>query len=284
MSFRVRSGILFELKNIIDENIDVSKLLEIINNAPKLKTLSREYLIRNIKVSGSGEDEDKVHVGYFKDNSFAFYYPENLELLAEAGAELIPLSSSNQVDSVLIQNPESLDAVYIGGGFPEINLTDLAANKKMSTALKNLIEEGLPVYAECGGLMYLAKKVIWKEKEYQLAGILPVEIKMHSKPQGHGYTEALVDQENPFFEKGTVIKGHEFHYSQIYEFTPGIKSSLKVIRGKGSIDNRDGLLYKNVFASYIHIHALATPEWVDGMIKSAKKYKELKNKKMLIEG
>ncbi len=279
-----KTGILSELKNIIENNIDVSKILELINNAPVIKTTPRKDSINNDKVSGSIKHKEKVSIGYFKDNSFSFYYPENLELLEQAGAELIPLSSTNQDNSVLLQNPEILDALYIGGGFPEINLDDLAANTKVSNALKTLVEDGLPVYAECGGLMYLAEKVIWKEKEYPLAGIFPVEIQMHSKPQGHGYTEALVDLENPFFEKGTLIKGHEFHYSQIYAFTPGIKTSLKIIRGKGSINNRDGLVYKNVFASYIHIHALAVPEWVDGMIRCSKKYKKLKNKKMLIEG
>ena len=279
-----KTGILSELKYLIEENVDVPKILELINNAPGIESLPWIDPISQSGVSGTGKKKETVSIGYFKDNSFSFYYPENLEMLARAGAELIPLSSTNLDNSVLLQNPEILDAVYIGGGFPEINLDDLAANKKLSQVLKTLVEEGLPVYAECGGLMYLAKKVIWKEKEYHLAGILPVEIQMHSKPQGHGYTEAIVDRENPFFEKGTVLKGHEFHYSQIYEFTPDTKTSLKMIRGKGSIDNRDGLVYKNVFASYIHIHALAAPEWVDGMISCSKKYKQLKNKKMLIEG
>ncbi len=279
-----KTGILSELKSIIEDNVDVSKILELINKAPEIETPALKGSVKAQILSDTERHKEKVTIGYFKDNSFSFYYPENLELLEQAGAELIPLSSTIQDNSVLIQNPEILDALYIGGGFPEINLEELAANTQVSLALKTLVEDGLPVYAECGGLMYLADKIIWKEKEYPLAGILPIEIRMHSKPQGHGYVEALVDSDNPFFSKGTFIKGHEFHYSQIYEFTPGIKTSLKILRGKGSIDNRDGLVYKNVFASYIHIHASAAPEWVDGMISSSNKYKKLKNKKMLIEG
>ncbi len=276
--FESKTGILNEFKNIIEENVDVSKIYSIIQNAPPIE--------HNLEVNSRlpVSDADKVTIGYFKDNSFSFYYPENLEMLEEAGAKLIPLSSTERFDFKLHQNLKSLDAIYIGGGFPEINLKDLSANIEMSFALKEMVEQGLPVYAECGGLMYLANKVMWREKEYQLAGILPIEIQMHKKPQGHGYTEAVVDHENPFFEKGVLIKGHEFHYSQIYEHAPCIKSSLSVIRGKGSIDKRDGLIYKNVFASYIHIHALATPEWVKGMIKSAKQYKHLKNSEILIEG
>lgn len=274
-----KTGILNEIKNIIEENVDVSKIYSIIQTASPI-----EYKPESIgEVSCS--HTDKVVIGYFKDNSFSFYYPENLELLEEAGAELIPLSSIDKIDTEFLRKLKSLDTLYIGGGFPEINMKGLSANTELLLTLKKLVEEGLPVYAECGGLMYLAQKIKWKENEYHLAGILPIEIQMYNKPQGHGYAEAIVDQENPFFEKGILIKGHEFHYSQIYEYDPDIRSSLSVIRGKGSINTRDGLQYKNVFASYIHIHALATPEWVDGMIKCAKQYnKHLKNSEILTKG
>ncbi len=100
---------------------------------------------------------------------------------------------------------------------------------------------------------------------------------------GHGYTEALVDKENPFFEEGITLKGHEFHYSEICNYDPWIKSSLSVVRGTGSIGRRDGLIYKNVFATYIHVHALASREWVSGMIKAAKTYNDIKNSKILLE-
>jgi cobyrinic acid a,c-diamide synthase len=280
--FERGTGVLKELKNVIEDNIDVAKMYSIIINTPKPEGIPGAHFESDSEIVKSRKTKDEVRIGYFKDNSFSFYYPENLEMLEEAGAELVPLSSSVKDDAAFLQNLVELDAIYIGGGFPEINLTDLSVNDEKFLALKKLVEEGLPVYAECGGLMYLANKVIWKEKEYNLAGILPVDIKMYSKPQGHGYTEAFVDRENPFFRKGVLIKGHEFHYSRIYNYSPEIKSSLSVIRGNGSIDKRDGLIYKNVFASYIHIHALATPEWVHGMIKCAKQFKLLKNSEILI--
>ena len=106
---------------------------------------------------------------------------------------------------------------------------------------------------------------------------------MHDKPQGHGYYRAIVDCENPYFEAGTQLNGHEFHYSSIHAFDENIKSVLSVIRGNGCFDQRDGLIYKNVFASYLHLHALASPEWVTGMIACARKYKESKKNKILIE-
>ena len=111
---------------------------------------------------------------------------------------------------------------------------------------------------------------------YSLAGVLPVVIHMNEKPQGHGYCEALVDDKNPFFNIGTIIKGHEFHYSKILDYDAEIKSSLSISRGTGCFNKRDGLTYKNVFATYIHVHALATPEWVNGLIKCAKDYRNFK--------
>ena len=261
-----------DLRKIINDYVDMKKVIAIANNSPLL-----EY--ENFDITRNEfEDQKKLRIGYFKDQSFSFYYPENLEMLDEAGAELIPISPIHDTEL------EDLDALYIGGGFPETNLTKLELNKELMQSLKAMTEAGLPIYAECGGLMYLAKDVEWKGKKYSLTNILPISIKMYDRPQGHGYFRAIVDNENPFFCTGRQLNGHEFHYSAIHEFDENIKSVLSVIRGNGSISNRDGLVYKNVFATYLHIHALASPEWVDGMIQRAKKFKELKKNKILIEG
>jgi cobyrinic acid a,c-diamide synthase len=271
--YEKKSSIIKDLKFIIEDYVDISKILEIANIVPSLEKVE-------IEIPGNKTDAviDKVKIGYFRDQSFSFYYPENLEMLESAGSEIIPISTTGSKEL------EDLDAVYIGGGFPESNLTRLSMNREMIESLKRLAVEGLPIYAECGGLMYLAKVVEWKGKEYSLSGILPIKVRMNDKPQGHGYCEAIVDIDNPFFETGTVIKGHEFHYSNIYDYDPEINSALSIKRGVGCFNKRDGLTYKNVFASYIHIHALATPKWVEGMIKCAQNYRELKKTKIFIEG
>jgi cobyrinic acid a,c-diamide synthase len=271
--FEKKSVILEDLIKVIEEYVDISKILEIACRAPLLEDedpvdYSQEF----------PPVKETVKIGYFKDQAFSFYYPENLESLSAAGAELIPISALQNNDL------ENLDALYIGGGFPETNLTNLTLNDEMLVSLKQLAEDGLPIYAECGGLMYLAQEIEWKGREYELSGVLPIKIRMYDKPQGHGYCEATVDDDNPFYEKGTFLKGHEFHYSKIYEYDPDLKSSLSISRGVGCFNKRDGLTYKNVFASYIHIHALATPEWVKGMIKSAGDFQQLKKSKILIEG
>ena len=265
--FEKNSSFLSELEKAIVNNVDVDKIIEIACKSPAIDFDDAEDL-----------EQPKyyhpvdVKIGYFNDKAFSFYYPENLEMLRAEGAELIPISSVHNTFF------EDLDALYIGGGFPEINLNKISMNRGMIAAIKKMAEDGLPIYAECGGLMYLAREIVWKERKYALSGVLPIVINMYDKPQGHGYCEMTVDSENPFYEIGTVIKGHEFHYSKISDYDPSIESCLTVSRGCGCFYGRDGLTYKNVFASYLHVHALATPEWVSGIIRCAKSFHELKKK------
>jgi len=273
--FEQKSIFLLGIRNIIEDYVDVSKIMKLAINAPAID-LEESNVEKSSEQSLSNESDKnssakvKISIGYFKDKSFSFYYPENLEMLIEAGAELVPISLA---DSELLYN---IDALYIGGGFPEMNLDELASNKEMIKTIKKLAYEGLPIYAECGGLIYLAKDIEWKGRIYSLSGVLPIKIKMNNKPQGHGYCEAVVDEGNPFYELGETIKGHEFHYSKIYEYDPDIKTSLSLTRGVGCFNKRDGLTYKNVFASYVHVHALSTPTWIKGMIKSAQQFKDSK--------
>lgn len=267
IEFDQKSLFFRELENVIKNNVDIQKILEIAAKAPLLEFKEPEYKKEFKPIN--------VKIGYFKDKAFSFYYPENLEMLTEEGAELIPISSTHNAYF------DDLDALYIGGGFPEMNLSYLTSNRGLIAAIKKMAEDGLPIYAECGGLMYLAKEIMWKEKKYSLAGVLPISIEMHDKPQGHGYCEMAVDRDNPFYNKGVIIRGHEFHYSKIFDYDPEIKSCLAVTRGCGCFHDRDGLTYKNVFASYLHVHALATPEWVSGMIRCAKNYKKLKTPRLI---
>ena len=278
--FEMKSDFMLNIKNIIEYDVDVSSIIKKSINAPPIEINNenddrKENLVSSFEIGGSNETRDKVSIGYFKDKAFSFYYPENLETLKNSGADLIPISAEDFMEL------DNLDALYIGGGFPELNLTELVSNKDLNEKVKTLAEEGLPIYAECGGLIYLAEAVIKKRNEFKLSGVLPIKIRMHERPQGHGYCEAVVDSANPFFEKGTKITGHEFHYSNIYKKAPGLRSSLSLSRGVGCFDQRDGIIYKNVFASYVHVHATATPEWAAGMINCARKYKCSKTSRLV---
>ncbi|TAL26385.1 MAG: hydrogenobyrinic acid a,c-diamide synthase (glutamine-hydrolyzing) [Nitrospirae bacterium] len=216
-----------------------------------------------------------VKIGIIRDSAFQFYYPENFEELERKGAELIEISALKE------KKLPDIDALYIGGGFPETNAIALAKNKAFRKSLMAEVEKGLPVYAECGGLMYLGEALVLEGKAYPMAGIFPIRFSLEKKPQAHGYSIVEVASNSPYYKKGDVIKGHEFHYSRV--INPGaekdfkkrnIRFAFKMKRGEGIINGRDGLCYKNVLATYTHIHALGTPEWTEGMARKALEYKK----------
>jgi cobyrinic acid a,c-diamide synthase len=208
-----------------------------------------------------GMEEENTHtrMGVLFDRAFNFYYPENLEALRQGGADLVFIDSLS--DTVL----PDIKGLYIGGGFPELFLGKLEANKLLRKAIKMGIEDGLPVYAECAGLMYLGKGIRSKGKYGEMVGVFPIEIEMDQKPQGHGYVEVEVVRENPFFPVGLKIHGHEFHHSKFLAIHD-LKGIYRVHRGRGMDGMADGLVYKNVFAAYTHLHALGVPQWREGFL------------------
>jgi cobyrinic acid a,c-diamide synthase len=200
----------------------------------------------------------------FRDSAFTFYYPDNLEALEAAGAELILISSLTDREL-----PE-LDLLYLGGGFPETHAPILAANTSLLSSVRSAAEAGLPIYAECGGLIYLSRSVTFKGRTSQLSGVLDIDIEVHPKPQGHGYSEMAVDRENPFFPEGTVLRGHEFHYSSLKTGGKPSTFAFAVRRGAGSRAGRDGIVSRNVLATWLHLHALGTPEWAPALVRRAR--------------
>ncbi len=203
-------------------------------------------------------------IGYFADEAFSFYYPENLEALEARGAELVSLSALEAEEL-----PE-LDALYVGGGFPETHARALARNRALLGSVRSAAEGGLPIYAECGGLMYLAESIHWQGQDHPMAGVLPLRLQVEGRPQGHGYAEVEVDADNPFFEIGTVLRGHEFHYSRVVGGGDAIRTAFAVHRGTGSVGGRDGIVQGNVLASYLHLHARGAPQWADGLMARAR--------------
>jgi cobyrinic acid a,c-diamide synthase len=207
----------------------------------------------------------RVRIGVLRDAAFSFYYPENLEALEAAGAELVSISPL--ADRTL----PAIDALYAGGGFPEEHAAALAANQPMRAALAAAIADGLPTWAECGGLMYLARALVRDGSEYPMVGALPVVVEHTPRPQGHGYVAGTVDRANPFFDVGTRLTGHEFHYSRLSGPFEG-QSALRLERGAGVGGGRDGLTAGNVVATYLHLHALGTPAWAPGLVQAARRF------------
>jgi len=189
-----------------------------------------------------------VRIGVIRDAAFSFYYPENLEQLRREGAEILEINSLT--DECL---PE-IDALYIGGGFPETLAGKLSDNKIFRLAVKETAENGLPIYAECGGAMYLGESIRYQGATFPMVGALPITFELCRKPQGHGYTEIEVAQPNPFFEVGKKFRGHEFHYSRVSSWdTDAVELVMKNIRGNGFDGTYDGVCRHNILATYSHV-------------------------------
>ena len=209
-------------------------------------------------------------IGIIRDSAFQFYYPENIDALTAAGADIVFFSPLEQT------SVPPVDAIYIGGGFPETHAAILADNVQFRQELKRLADKGLPIYAECGGLMYLGEELILDEGQFPMAGVLPIVYGFSKRPQGHGYTIFDVDQANSFYEVGSRLTGHEFHYSKVLEFRGDDDDlAFAMERGNGLVNGRDGAMFRNVLATYSHIHALGTPQWAEGLVRQAKRYRHL---------
>jgi cobyrinic acid a,c-diamide synthase len=205
-----------------------------------------------------------LRIGYFQSPAFTFYYPENLEAIGRHGATLVP------VDPLKNEALPDIHALYIGGGFPETHAASLSANASFRNSVAQAAGRGLPMWAECGGLIFLCRSVYWKGSRYPMAGVFPHDVVLEKIPAGHGYEEVVVDRPNPFFKIGTILRGHEFHYSRLVQESPlNMPTIFQVQRGTGLGNNRDGLICSNVVASYLHLHALGSTEWIAGLLAAA---------------
>jgi cobyrinic acid a,c-diamide synthase len=248
------------LRAIAREALDLDRILECAGTAPALDDLVSPAEPSTAPVVSA----QPVTIGYLSDSAFNFYYPENLEALEMLGARLAPLSSLSG-DPL----PATLDALYIGGGFPETHAATLSGNGALLDSLRGLAARGLPIYAECGGLMLLANTVTWQGVRHAMSGVLPVDVEVLSRPQGHGYVVLSVDRPNPFFDTGREICAHEFHYSRVSGELPD--TACAVLRGTGCGGGRDAIVTRNVWASYAHVHAAGLPEWAEGMVAAARR-------------
>ncbi len=241
------------VSEVVARYLDVDALLALARKAPRTQFAARPAAVSSTR----------ARIAVLRDQALSFYYPENLEALEEAGATLRFVSPLADADL-----PE-VDAVYLGGGFPEAHAERLAHNLRFRRALREAASAGLPVYAECGGLMYLAKELLVNGVSYPMAGVLDLTVEQTSRPTGHGYVSARVEEENPFFARGTTLRGHEFHYSRVVAGSDRPASVLRLERGTGLGEGRDGIVVGNVWASYLHLHALGTPAWAPALVALA---------------
>ena len=195
----------------------------------------------------------KFTLGIFRDSAFSFYYPDDLEALECAGFVLTPINALR--DTVL----PPIDALFIGGGFPETHAAGLEANASLRTEVKAAIEDGLPAYAECGGLMYLTRGIEWQGTRHEMAGVIPADTVMCERPCGRGYVQVEETPDMPWplaSDASSIRAAHEFHYSKLTNLSGEVKTAYKVLRGEGIGGGRDGIVYKNLLASFVHLRGV----------------------------
>jgi len=221
---------------IISESLDVNGIIKILKNPISLS-----------KNKPSASKNTKVKIAVALDNSFNFYYDDNLNALRRQGASLTFFSPIKD------KRIPKCDGLYIGGGFPEILGHNLSKNQIMKKSIKKLSEDNFPIYAECGGLMYLTKSITNNEKKYKMVGLFDAETVM-TKKMRLNYTKGKLSNRNILSDTLHGFRGHEFHYSQLESVASDSKFAFNLDIGEGIINHQDGIIQNNTLASYGHLY------------------------------
>lgn len=229
-----------------EEWLDIDAILDIARSA---KPFSAPALPVTERIA------EGVRIAVARDAAFSFYYPDSLEMLEEAGAELVPFSPLNDCEV-----PQA-DGMLLGGGFPEMFAERLEANASMRHDIKRLAEDGMPILAECGGLMYLSRSLTdGGGRRFEMAGVIPGDSVMNRRLQAVGYAEAEGLCGNLLCgEHGATLRGHEFHFSTTH-IDDGAQRAFLLTRTRTGAAHPDGCVYKNVLASYLHINFRGCPD------------------------
>ncbi|KUO42188.1 MAG: hypothetical protein APU95_05335 [Hadesarchaea archaeon YNP_N21] len=246
----------------IESNIDIESIQKIAKSAGNFHVPMR-------RVFPEHKIERRVEIGVAFDEAFNFYYWDNLEILESCGAGIKFFSPIHDKDL-----PKNIQGMYIGGGFPEVLAEEISKNESMKKGVRMAIDDEMPVYAECGGLMYLMKSVLdFEGKGHRMVGMFEGIARMGKKLEALDYTLAKVVDKNPISETGKMLKGHEFHFSSIEGLPSDSKFAYKMLRGRGIAGGKDGLLEKNCLASYMHLHFAQDPRLARNFVRACELYK-----------
>ncbi|HOL36450.1 MAG TPA: cobyrinate a,c-diamide synthase [Rubrivivax sp.] len=249
---------------IVAAQVDLGRVREIAAHAPPLA----------VRVAPPGppppprlpHGRTALRIGVARDRAFGFYYVDDLAALERCGAELVFIDTLH--DTVL----PALDGLVIGGGFPETSLDALAANAPLRAAQRSAIEAGLPTYAECGGLMYLARSITWQGRTLPMVGAIPGDALMHARAIGRGYVQLQETEAMPWAGgDGGLVRGHEFHHSSLENLAAHVRFAYRVQRGHGVDGCRDGLVLHRLLASYAHLRDGAGAAWVPRFVDFARR-------------
>ncbi|MBU1169428.1 MAG: cobyrinate a,c-diamide synthase [Proteobacteria bacterium] len=254
------------LADMVAENIDVDRLLKIMDGDSGKKSRGPKTIESDEKAKGHA-----VRIGIARDRAFCFYYQDNLDILQAHGAELVFFSP--MMDGHL---PENLDGLYLGGGYPELFAKELSANQSLRNEIKAGCNEGLPIYGECGGFMYLCQEIRdFKHECFSMTGCFPFKAVMLEKLRSLGYREVTLNDQSLIGHKGQVVRGHEFHYSRI-EDDHGADKVYRVSPRTGDFVTEEGYRVNRTLGSYIHLHFGSCPDTGRAFVAACMDYRQRK--------
>ena len=222
----------------------------------------------------------RLRIGLARDKAFGFYYPDDLQAISDAGADIVPFNTLQD------KHIPQVDGLFIGGGFPEVFMSELAANVSMHQSIRMAVEGGLPVYAECGGLMYLARSLTWNDQSCEMVGAIAADVKMHAHPVGRGYVSLQPTGQALWSASvaGQMVLGHEFHYSSLENLAPDTQYAYQMQRGHGVDGQHDGIIHRNVLASYAHLRSHAGSNWPQAFVDFVRSVKHRKEPTLTAPG
>ncbi|HMM47123.1 MAG TPA: cobyrinate a,c-diamide synthase [Thiobacillaceae bacterium] len=237
--------------------VNLERLLAIANSAPDLAAPG---------TSPAAAAGDTLRIAIARDQAFGFYYSEDLAALRAANVELV------EIDTLSDRDLPAVDGLVIGGGFPEVFMAELEANAPMRASVRQAIEAGLPTYAECGGLMYLSRRITWQDRTCEMVGVVPGDTVMHPRPIGRGYASLEPTGHDRWQESGR-IPAHEFHYSSLENLPADSIYAYRVTRGYGIDGTNDGYQRYNLLAAYVHRRGAGERGWITPFLNQVRAHK-----------
>jgi len=257
----------------IAKQVHVGKIINIASSAPELGIVSEN-------LGTTTQSPPMVRIGVAHDEAFSFYYPESLAVLETMGAEIIPFSPLNDT------HLPKVDGLVFGGGFPEMFVSQLAGNVSMRQSIADACQAGMPVYAECGGFMYLTQKMFdFDGNEYEMVGAIPTSCSMQSKLQTVGYVEATALTDNVLCSAGDCMRGHEFHFSLMNhdESARSFPWAFEFKKVRTGVVYHSGYAYGNLLASYLHMHFAGNEQAARRFINKCSEFKHEQSSNILLD-
>jgi cobyrinic acid a,c-diamide synthase len=266
---RTAKTMITRLADAVSSGVDLDRVISCAN-AARLPTSITEVTMRPTPPSSTTKPD--VRIAIARDAAFGFYYQDDFEAFAEAGAELVPFDTLNDT------HLPAVDGLFIGGGFPETHLDALSANISLLAEIREALAKGMPAYAECGGMMYLARSIQWRGEIREMAGTIAADVLVGSRPQGRGYMVVEETGKSPWPRTpgtsnltpgGTSV--HEFHYARLDRLDENPVFAQRVLRGTGIDGNHDGLVVRNLVAGFAHHRNTMANPWIDRFVSFVRK-------------